>query len=765
MSTMTRADELRGELMAVLVRDPLDYSRVQRLSGELAKLEPNAVRFSVDAGLISRLGRELVARQETAVAELVKNAYDADAQRVTLIFSEADEPGGRLEIRDDGSGMTRAQLIDGFMRLSSGEKVEQPNSPKFGRQRAGRKGIGRFAVQRLGSKLTIRTQTKGSPTALEVTVDWDAFAAGLELSSVGSRICERPKTEDEGTTLLISGLREAWDEAAIKRVYRYVADLLQPFPLTGVNTSGRTDPGFKAELYREHRGDITVIADEETEIFSQALAEIEGCVDAKGHGYWSVWSDKLNLDDSAIPISKGREKHSEPFQVLKNVRFKAYYFIYLTELIPRSLNKTIRELADRKGGIRVYRNGFRVSPYGDRDQDDDWLGLDAIYRRRKHDLLVPIGNRNFFGFVEITDPQDQLFEETSSREGLIENTAFEELQDFVSRALRAAVLRVDEARKKGRADKQGNQGNDPGTIITQAYKALEKTARGLVQVGQPEEAKALRQISKQLQVAADKHMEQTETLVEENAMLRVLASLGQTIGEFTHEVRQSLNPAQADANWLRDRLTLETPERVAAERLSTNIRGFKTYASYFDKAVADNANRAVEPQDVQLVVRQFLEVIGSAAQRSGIKVNIEVQSHDLYTRPMHASEWTSVLFNFFTNARKAIDRAGVEGEILLRAGRGNGHVYLEFADNGDGIAPENEDRIFNAFFTTSSPAGHRASEVDEAQGTGLGLKIVYDIASSYGGNVFLVSPPESYSTCFRLEVPAASEEDLEAYDV
>ena len=763
MSTLTKADQLRGELLSVLEQDPLDYDRVQGLSSELAKLEPGAVRFSVDAGLISRLGRELVARQETAVAELVKNAYDADARQVTLIFSEADAPGGRLEIQDDGLGMTREQLIAGFMRLSSSEKVENPISPRYRRQRAGRKGIGRFAVQRLGNKLTIRTQTMDSPTALEVTIDWDAFAVGLDLSAVTSRICEMPKqqeTQQEGTKLTISGLREAWDEAAIRRVYRYVSDLLQPFPLSEVKAL-RRDPGFKVNLYQEHEGAISLVADEETEIFSYALAEITGYVDAKGQGYWSVCSDKLKLDDNTIAMGKRPEKHNEPFRALRNVEFRAYYFIYLTEFIPRSLNKTIRELAERKGGIRVYRNGFRVSPYG--DPDDDWLGLDARYSRRSRNLLEPIGNRNFFGFVELIDSKGERFEETSSREGLIENTAFEELQDFISRVLIAAALRVAEARRTGQP-KQAEPEENPDVVITQAYKALDKTAKELVRAGQSEQAKALRQVSKQLQVAVDVQTGRTETLLEELSMLRVLASLGQTIGEFTHEVRQSLNPAQADANRLQEQL-MGTPEQATAERLSLNIKGFKSYASYFDRAVADNASRVTEPQDLQLVVRQFLEVMDSAATRSGTEMNMEFLTYDLYTRPMHTSEWTSVLFNFFTNARKAIDRAGVRGKILLRAGRENERVFLEFADNGDGIAPEDEDRIFNAFFTTSSPASHLSSEIDEVQGTGLGLKIVYDIAGSYGGNVGLVSPPEGYATCFRLEIPGASQADLATYNV
>jgi signal transduction histidine kinase len=145
-----RAEELQEELRAVLAQGPPDYARVLALSTELAKLDPDNVRFFADAGLISRLGTELVSRKETALAELVKNAYDADATRVDVLFSDADEPGGELEIRDNGTGMSRRTLVEGFMRLSSTLKVSEPISPRYKRQRAGRKGIGRFAVQRLG---------------------------------------------------------------------------------------------------------------------------------------------------------------------------------------------------------------------------------------------------------------------------------------------------------------------------------------------------------------------------------------------------------------------------------------------------------------------------------------------------------------------------------------------------------------------------------------------------------------------------------------
>lgn len=120
------------------------------------------VGFTVDAGLIQRLGYELVGRAETAVSELIKNAYDADATVVDVNFIDSNQKGGILIISDNGVGMSEYQLVNGFMRISSADKIHNPISERFKRTKAGRKGIGRFATQRLGEQLTIVTQTKDS---------------------------------------------------------------------------------------------------------------------------------------------------------------------------------------------------------------------------------------------------------------------------------------------------------------------------------------------------------------------------------------------------------------------------------------------------------------------------------------------------------------------------------------------------------------------------------------------------------------------------
>ncbi|RZK31285.1 MAG: hypothetical protein EOO61_18225, partial [Hymenobacter sp.] len=245
-AVLNREQILRGTIRTALQQENLDYSKIINLSSELASLDETNLRFSVDAGIINRLGKELVGRAETALSELVKNGYDSDATQVTLTFANNNKVGGTLTVVDNGSGMTQPELVNGFMRLSSTDKIHNPKSPIFKRTRAGRKGIGRFATQRLGLKLTITTQTAAATEAIKVTIDWSRFVTDSNLLTIESKIetvAARP--EGKGTTLLIEGLREAWSEASIKRAYRYLSELLQPFPLSAQLSQSENDLGFK----------------------------------------------------------------------------------------------------------------------------------------------------------------------------------------------------------------------------------------------------------------------------------------------------------------------------------------------------------------------------------------------------------------------------------------------------------------------------------------------------------------------------------------
>lgn len=94
-----------------------------------------------------------------------------------------------------------------------------------------------------------------------------------------------------------------------------------------------------------------------------------------------------------------------------------------------------------------------------------------------------------------------------------------------------------------------------------------------------------------------------------------------------------------------------------------------------------------------------------------------------------------------------------DGKIFIECGKIYNTVYLEFSDNGDGIQLENREKIFNAFYTTSMPVGKIVKTHEEMTGTGLGLKIVRDIITSYGGKIFVKEATKGYSTTIRIELP------------
>jgi signal transduction histidine kinase len=115
------------------------------------------------------------------------------------------------------------------------------------------------------------------------------------------------------------------------------------------------------------------------------------------------------------------------------------------------------------------------------------------------------------------------------------------------------------------------------------------------------------------------------------------------------------------------------------------------------------------------------------------------------------------LFNLYTNAKKAIKRESRRGKMFIEVGIEGENTFIKFHDNGDGIPQENRQRIFNAFFSTSTPASFDAPQDEQMVGTGLGLKIVKDIVVSYKGTISLVEPNSEYSTCFKIEIPQYKE--------
>jgi signal transduction histidine kinase len=757
MSDATNLDDLKDKLSALLQEDSTNFQSIAQVAAELVKQEPGVVRFTTDAAMVRRLGRELVAKQETALAELVKNAYDADATSCSVNFD--DKRKGSIEIVDNGSGMSRIDIENGFMRLASDAKVKKPVSPKYKRPRAGKKGIGRFATERLGRKLTIVTQTEESNQSLTITVDWTAFAQGEDINLIANSISEGSKERPHGTRLYIETLNDSWSEADLRRVYRYVSTLLQPV-FAGVERSrSKNDPGFEVQIARggEDIGEARTVLNADSEIFSRAVAVIEAEVDSKGNAVWWLSSSKLGLPPDRHVIGLDRNVPT-PLEHARNAELKAHYFIQSSEFLGHSTT-SIKQLLNDYGGVLLYRNGYRVPPYGDRD--DDWLGLDY-----KRSTFAPINSKTFLGYVAISDPNDKLFEETSSREGLIERDAFRELRDIMSAILEAAVRRIESARGKGRRPKRQEplSGAQVATEAEAAAAEIEQlvTSPNVAGTLGAEERARLRQSVARVKEAARTTAEiarERDDLLKELNLLRILASMGLTIAEFTHDFEHLAETMQLTVGQIKR--AAATSPALLEERFSLfeeQFRQVRAYTSHFGNMMTRNASRGLQEVDLYAFAQKFREDMNAMFDRRSMELVVERPAeYEIYTTKMHPSEWSSILLNLLTNSIKAVKRAQQPGKFLIRTGIGpTGYVFMEFSDNGDGIPAENRARVFDAFFTTTGGTAARASDATQAIGTGLGLKIVADIVQSVGGRVEVTSPPEGYATSIRVTVPAGS---------
>lgn len=770
-TTELTLDELKQELSSHLQHENLNLDLVLDLSHQIASSDKKNVRFSIDAGVIDRLGQELVARQETAVSELVKNSYDADATEVTLTYTDSDAIGGTLIIEDDGDGMTHDELVNGFMKISSTSKIHNPLSRHYKRQRAGQKGIGRFSVQRLGRKLTILTQTENSDSALRLTIDWDRYEKDINLLSISNDLEIVPKEKSKGTKLIIEGLRDKWSKAAIRRVYRYVSNIIQPFSLSEIINKvddESIDPGFKAAFYKKVKAEKPeVVADREVMIYDHSVAEIEGYVDGNGIGTFTVDSKKLGIDEIG-EIGNDPDDRTIPFTELKEIRFKAYYYIYDSDLISKIHASSIRKLARREGGLRLYRNGFRVLPYG--EPGDDWLELDRSTRRRT--ILPQHSNLNFFGFVELHDESNK-FNETSSREGLIENESFRQLRNFIHRTLINGVLIVAAKRnvKTTSGQKQGDDGN--WEKIEVSIKNIAKTIEELEQeINGDEKGKTRRKnktkkIKEAVEELEELRKSELKKTIKERSMLRVLSSVGLTVSQFIHEIKHHMDHIQSDIAFLLVELEGEKEALKRAHILKDNFSSFNDYTSYFNDVISQNLIRDITPQNMRHIIGKFVDTMKADSEKANIQLLAPHFSKDwLYTKSMHPSEWSSILFNFYTNSKKAIQRAKSSGKILIECGEENGMIYMEFSDNGDGIEEGKEDQIFDEFYTTTSVDNFEMLDQNtEILGTGLGLKITKDIIKGYRGNILITSAKNDFSTCLRVEIAKATDKELDEHGI
>lgn len=771
---MNDQSALKKELLKLIDgnNEKLEYGKILEVASELSTFDEENARFSVDGNLVKRLGEQLVAKKTTALAELIKNAYDADANKVDVIFDNTEKPGGTVTIFDDGHGMTKEALLKGFMKISTTDKEDDPVSPMYERARAGRKGIGRFSAQKIGNSLRIITRTSPNNPFLILDINWENYKGSSNLLSINNSIFESFDDFgfEKGTQLIIGDTKEAWRENHLSTTFRYIRSIIKVTPK--VLKSGVVDPGFNTHFYSRVplSGELMLIESADSDINSEADAIIEAYVNK---------DNKIEITIEGVKLASFNENYTlsevKPNSLGKACfKLTAHYF----PLAKGTKRAHIQSFLRENGGIRLYRNGFYVAPYGSRG--NDWIGLDDSSRRRL--ILGPHANTNFIGSVEIIDTEGVMFEETSSREGLIENEYFFELQEVLYQVIRDAVNKLTSAR--GRKVSSSQQG-----YVAPEKTAEQKLSEKFLKMQQviaaastetahpPTEEDNLELFSEDIvsgstksgsnlfgaeaQQLIEEQMELVQELSDEKNMYRVLASTGLAIAEFTHEIQLYLDGLMLNGKQLRRYIGDNSKALISAENMDSNIDMLVAYTDYFTETIRNNAQRTKKAMELRDVINTFFIAMEPTLSRRAYNFYAEFEGDEFWTKPMHISEVSSILMNLFTNSCKAIIRSGKQsGKLRISVSTTESEHVIRFEDNGDGIPKENWGKVFNPQFTTDISVGPFSTDREQLKGMGLGLTITNDIVTEVDGDVSVVDASNGYSTCIQVILPKAEEHEV-----
>ncbi|EXR38541.1 ATP-binding protein [Acinetobacter pittii] len=372
------------------------------------------LHFKTSSGIKSIVGKDLITDKFVAIFELVKNSYDAGAKQVTITFDK-----DKITILDDGHGMSKNDLVEKWLNLAYSEKKEGTLSKKD-RVYVGSKGIGRFSADRLGAKLKITTKTQTDKSQHELLIDWEKFDLDLkslfeEISIDYKEIYVSNSKLKAFTQIDIFELHENWSHDDIAKVKESLRRLKNPFV---------DDDGFKILFI-----DSTDLLDVKEYIKSniaEVLKDKSITVEAK-------FEEDINvkLFDRGEKIY---EIEADNTTVLRTCPIKVNVN-YLTISAKSAFTKKMKVEPVNYGNIFIYKNNFRVLPYGDTDYD-----LFGLNMRKTQGHSRYLGTREIIGFIEIYDKKNSFFKETSSRNsGFVNSIYLQELQnlfmDYIIRPL------------------------------------------------------------------------------------------------------------------------------------------------------------------------------------------------------------------------------------------------------------------------------------------------------------------------------------------
>jgi signal transduction histidine kinase len=668
------------------------------------------IAFRPRARLLKLIGEELISDDVVAISELVKNAHDADALAVTVFFRGVTGPHGEIEVRDDGCGMDLDTLLGRWMEPAATTKGRADRKlTSRGRRVLGEKGVGRFAADKLARNLEIVSRPPGAPDEIRALINWDLFDDGDRmLEEISNQWQLRPAQviAKHGTILRMTGLRTIWTERMFRRLSIRLGRLLSPF-----RERDRFAIWIESDEFPQYSGDLR------SEILEKAPYRIEARFD--GRQVISLRTGKTRLIEQRW--NGQRELTCGP------VKIRLFAFDLEGEALARiGPRMEVRAWLKEWTGVSIYRDGFRIWPYG--EPHDDWLRLD---QRRVNNPVEHLSNNQVIGFIDISrDGNPELMDQTN-REGLMNNRALEDLRRlvyFVLQILESERQSVRHPIRRVPVSLNGKLSSDG---------AMKGEIEELAQKADPALGREIRELAGRL-------LEQTAR--EETTRARLLegyaglAAIGQMATTLLPVLPRDVGQMQSDLQAVRKVLVsldgagqLEALDRLAATlgAVSQRLQLMQFAAGGSDR------RRAI---DLIAELSAFRASLEPVLKLNGVSIEVEYPEGEVLRTEMRPEHFQSLLHLLAANSLDWLSKSD-SPRIRIVVSADDEDCELVFSDNGPGIPPQFCQRVFEPQFSLKEG------------GRGMGLAIARQIINSHGGKIYVILDGRRRGANLRLVLP------------
>lgn len=730
------------------------------------------INFTVDARLLQELGERLVSKPATALAELVKNAYDADSSFAEIVFDPNKVVGsqgetGEIRVRDDGHGMKYEEFRDFWMRVGTTHKAEKRISPDLGRQMTGSKGVGRLSVQFLAHRLELKTVPKfGDGTWIWAYVDWDDAVKSGDLTA--ATVVYETRTDvppfEQGTELRLEWLKQTWTDQDLRELAREIWWLQPPFrrDVASLPAAQRFEIRFLGaeEAFQEFRQQLEAVLKIQTARIVGTYGEGRAKIAIE---FWERGSKiethpyVYTLADIIAPEYRG--KKYDPKDSLRSAEFEIR--IYKAEYKqPFGIAvEDLREYLERFSGVHVYDGPFRLPYYG--IKENDWLGIESDHSKRMFEsrlLPKPIQEafkdterlrylptlRRIIGTVRVDTTAESKLKIQITRDRLVENQAHEDLRYIVRYAIDLYAYHA--ARKAIQVKAAISKVERPSEALRRVEDILVQNRDQIPRATYQQLETSLRRASLTF-VESEKAERDAEMATL--SILAPLATAGISALAIQHELRKQFGKLEEIVTTLQDLRTGDSVLDIELQRSAKDLRTWLERARatnrIFDYMSADTV-RDRQRFRAKVIVEAIFEQMTFMAL--GVTLDTSGLDADLYLPEASFAEWGAVFQNVFSNAFNAMF-SNPRRVLAVSSQTSGNRRAVSIQDTGTGIDLNRAERLFQPF--------ERAIEDDPVRrqlgygGTGLGLTIVRLLCERIGCIARFTQPDMSFSTAFLLE--------------